>query len=137
MFDAMKKLPGMPSAFSDVRSMTSVQYNMGSDPQNWQGQPAQTATTLPNGQRKKYPTPNVPVPGHPDGKPPKGVIAWDPESGDRRLWVVGGGADARWEVFDMIEAEDARGIIVVKRGFRRYLTRQFPEEQLQPSAVMN
>ena len=66
------------------------------------------------------------MPGRPDGKPPKGILAWDPEGADRRLWVVGGGVDARWEVFELLDED--RGVRVVCKGFRRYLTRQFPEK---------
>lgn len=124
-FAAIAKLPGMPRAFSDVRSMTSIQYHLGSDPSNWQGQALYTATTLPNGQRGRIKNPNVPVPGLPDGRPPKGVLAWDPDGGDRRLWCVGGGADARWEVFELLEVDDGQKLRIVKAGWRAYLTRQF------------
>ncbi|GAB7356952.1 hypothetical protein MBLNU459_g7795t1 [Dothideomycetes sp. NU459] len=129
VLSALARVPGVPRAFSDVRSMTSISYHLGADPPNWQGQPAYTATTLPNGHVAKVKNPNVPIPGHPDGKPPKGVLAWDPHSGDRRLWIIGGGADARWEVFELIEEEIGHKMRIVKTGFRRYLTRQFPEEQ--------
>ncbi|THW48723.1 WD40 repeat-like protein [Aureobasidium pullulans] len=110
-----------------TRSSTSIEFTIGSDPPNWQGQPRYTSTTLPNGQTAKLKVDNVAVPGRPDGKPPKGVLAWDPEGGDRRLWVVGGGADAKWEVFEL--ADDVTGGVKVgSTGFRNYLTRQFPEK---------
>jgi len=132
-FAALAKFPGMPRAFSDVRSITSISYHTGADPPNWQGQPAYTTTTLPNGQKGRVKNPNVPVPGWPDGRPPKGVLAWDPEGGDRRIWCVGGGADARWERFELIElgqTEDGgTRLKIVNAGFRRYLTRQFPEKE--------
>lgn len=53
----------------------------------------------------------------PGGRPPKGKIAWiDEES----LVVVGGGADARWEIFVIGHTSDGkRGI--ERRGFRRIL----------------
>lgn len=123
---ALAKLPGMPKAFSDTRSSASTSYHLGADPSNWQGQSAFIATTLPNGQRAKVKNPNVPVPGFPDGRPPKGILCWDPESGDRKLWCVGGGADARWEAFDLLESNDGR-LKLAKRGYRSYLSRQFPE----------
>ncbi|KAF2155772.1 WD40 repeat-like protein [Myriangium duriaei CBS 260.36] len=123
---ALAKLPGMPKALSDVRSLTSAPYHLGSDPANWQGQPAFISTTLPNGQSCRVKNPNIPVPGLPDGKPPKGILCWDPESGDRKLWCVGGGADARWEVFDLLETNEGR-IKLAKGGYRSYLSRQFPE----------
>lgn len=125
---AIARFPGMPRAFSDARSVASIPYHLGNDPPNWQGQPAYVFTTNPDGQRQRIKNRNVPIPGHPDGKAPKGIIAWDPDAGDRRIWVVGGGADARWEVFDLIEEEGNRGVRLVKTGFRKYLTRQFPEE---------
>ncbi|KAL1310687.1 hypothetical protein AAFC00_000948 [Neodothiora populina] len=128
VFAAIGRLPGMPRAFSDARSMTSTPYHLGSDPQNWQGQPAYSVTTNPDGNKQKVANPNVPLPGRPDGKPPKGIIAWDPHADDRRLWVVGGGADARWEVFDLLEDQSNHTMKVVKVGFRKYLTRQFPEK---------
>lgn len=121
---ALARLPGIPRAFTDPRSMGEpVAYHLGADPPNWQGQATYTTTTLPSGNTKKMRNPNVSVPGRPDGKPPKGVVAWDPSGGDRRLWIVGGGADARWEVFEIGEEDK-----VVKKGFKRFLTRQYPEE---------
>ncbi|PSK42515.1 Autophagy-related protein 18 [Elsinoe australis] len=125
-FAALAKLPGMPRAFSDARSMTSASYTLGADPPNWQGQPLYVMTTLPNGQKGKIKNPNVPLPGAPDGRPVKGVLCWDPEGGERRIWCVGGGADARWEVFELVEGEGGR-LRLGKRGYRRYLGRQFPE----------
>lgn len=129
VLSALARVPGVPRAFSDVRSMTSISYHLGADPPNWQGQPAYTATTQPNGHIAKIKNLNVLIPGHPDGKPPKGILAWDPHSDDRRLWVIGGGADARWEVFELVEEETGHKMRIVRTGFRRYLTRQFPEEQ--------
>jgi hypothetical protein len=111
-----------------TRSATSIEFTIGADPWNWQGQARYTSTTLPNGQMAKLKVDNVAVPGRPDGKPPKGVLAWDPDGGDRRLWVVEGGADARWEVFELGD-DAATGIVKIGRtGFRNYLTRQFPEK---------
>ena len=127
---ALAKLPGMPRALSDVRSITSAPYHTGTDPPNWQRQAPYTSTTLPSGRPARVANANVPVPGLPDGRPPKGVLAWDPEGEDRRLWCVGGGADARWEVFELLETgEVGRRLKVVKVGWRAYLTRQFPEDE--------
>jgi hypothetical protein len=123
--------PSLTSIFSGMakgtRSSTSTEFTIGSDPPNWQGQPRYTSTTLPNGQTAKLKVDNVAVPGRPDGKPPKGVIAWDPEGGDRKLWVVEGGADARWEVFELADDLATGGVRVANTGYRNYLTRQFPE----------
>lgn len=124
---AIARFPGMPRAFSDARSMTSISYHKGNDPPNWQGQPRYLNTMLPNGQKGRIINPNVAIPGLPHGQPPKGVLAWDPNAGDRRLWCIGGGADARWESFVLHEGEDGR-LRVGKEGWRAFLTRQFPEE---------
>lgn len=124
--------PSLGSIFGGLakgtRSSTSAEFTIGSDPSNWQGQPRYTTTTLPNGQVAKLKVENVPVPGRPDGKPPKGILAWDPEGGDKKLWVVEGGADARWEVFELVDDAATGGVKVGRTGYRRYLTRQFPEK---------
>ncbi|KAF2224341.1 WD40-repeat-containing domain protein [Elsinoe ampelina] len=123
---ALAKLPGMPRALSDTRSLTSAPYALGSDPSNWQGQPAYITTTLPNGQKARVKTPVIPLPGMPDGRPMKGVLCWDPEAGERRLWCVGGGAQGRWEVFEL-RGEEGRERLG-RRGWRGYLGRQFEED---------
>ena len=109
-----------------ARSATSCSFTIGSDPPNWQGQPRYTSTTLPNGATTKVKVENVAVPGRPEGKPPKGVLAWDPDN-EGRIWVVGGGMDARWEVFELVE--EGKALRVRMTGFRRFLTRQFPEKE--------
>ncbi|KAF4548292.1 SVP1-like protein [Elsinoe fawcettii] len=123
---ALAKLPGMPRALSDQRSLASAPYSLGTDPVNWQGQQAYISTTLPNGQKGRVKNPNVPLPGSPDGRPVKGVLCWDPEGGERRIWCVGGGAEGRWEVFEL-GGEEGRERLV-RRGWRGYLGRQFPED---------
>lgn len=152
-FSALAKIPGMPRAFSDARSMTSAAYDMGADPENWQNQPKHVLTTDPGGKKTRVKNPNTPVPGRPDGRPVKGVVCWaadeEETSGrdggfDRRLHVVGGGCDAVWEAFGLVEVgalagEEGSGgaaggvarsrLRVVKVGFRRYLGRQFAEEE--------
>lgn len=100
---------------------------MGIDAPNWQGREPYVHITTPNGQKRRIKNPVLELPGRPDGKPPKGVLAWDPDAGDRRLWVIAGGTDANWEVFDLVEDEGAHKLRIVKTGFRKYLTRQFPE----------
>lgn len=140
---ALAKLPGMPRAFSDTRSMTSTRYHLGSaDPRApWQGQAAWTATTLPSGLRTSVRNANVPLPGAPDGRAPRGVLAWDLDQAagggamrDRRIWCLSGGADARWEEFELVpEAVDGAGraggrFALVRTGYRRFLTRQFAED---------
>lgn len=102
---ALAKLPGMPRAFSDARSMSSAAYYVGSDPPS--ARAGYSAST------------------------PKGILAWDPDADDRRIWCVGGGTDARWEVFELVQGADEQGrkLKLVKAGFRNYLSRQFPAEQ--------
>ena len=64
----------------------------------------------------------------------KGVLAFAPAGGkDGRqenegavVYVVGGGTDARWECFDLLPREGG-GWMLVRRGWRGYLGRQFVE----------
>lgn len=103
---------------------------MGDDPLHWQGGAAYAWTTTPDGTRKRVKNPVPPLPGDPSGRPPKGVVAFAPvkdgevEDQGARVWVLGGGSDARWEVFDLIAAQGT-GWALVKGGFRKFLTRQF------------
>jgi len=86
-------------------------------------------TTFPNGKIGKVRNPNTAIPGRPDGKPPKGIVMWDPDGADRKLWVVSGGADAIWEVFDLVQDEGAHSLHITRLGYRKYLTRQYAEEE--------
>jgi len=118
---ALSKLPGMPKAFADVRSSTSIPYYLGSESSNWQGQ---VDVIIDNDSENAN---SSTVSGLISTKPPKGVLCWDPEGGDRRFWCVGGGSDARWEMFEVLEGSEGR-LKVVNRGFRKYLSRQFPSD---------
>ena len=40
------------------------------------------------------------------------------------LYVLGGGCEARWEMFELLEREGG-GWVLVNQGFRRVLGRQF------------
>ncbi|EMC93863.1 hypothetical protein BAUCODRAFT_74997 [Baudoinia panamericana UAMH 10762] len=125
--------PFAPRILSDVRSIVSTPFYLGNDPPHWQGGPAYAWTMAPNGTRKKVHRPVEPIPGNPSGRPPKGVLAFAPkgtkgvsdtDDEGARLYIVGGGSEARWELFDLLPTEDGNWALIT-RGFRRYLTRQF------------
>ncbi|KAI5362129.1 Putative WD40/YVTN repeat-like-containing domain superfamily [Septoria linicola] len=135
---ALKSMPYMPRAVRDVRSVASAAFYTGDDTTHWQGGPAYSWTTTPNGTRKRVKNPVLPLPGDPSGRPPKGIIAFPPamaEASDDTgvsIVVVGGGSDARWQMFDLLpsapnEGGTSDGWILINRGFRKYLTRQFAD----------
>jgi len=105
---------------------------MGDDVPHWQGGVAVAWTTAPGGTRKRVKNPVPALPADPSGRPPKGVVAFAAQAegtGDDEgavVYVLGGGAgmEARWEMFELLPKEGG-GFVLVKRGFRRYLTRQF------------
>ena len=127
---ALKSSPLAPRIMKDVRSVASMAFYMGDDPPHWQGGAAYSWTTSPDGTRKRVRNAVPPLAAEPSGRPRKGVVAFAPtkagESEDDgcRVWVVGGGSDARWEVFDLVGVQGG-GWVLVKGGFRKYLTRQF------------
>ena len=134
---AFKASSFAPRIFKDARSTTSAPFYTGSDPPHWQGGPSHTWTTAPNGTRKRVKNPIQPLPNNPSGRPPKGAMTFklssdgiaDDDNG-ATIYVIGGGVDARWEAFDLLPATSRDGTlgmswILSKRGFRKYLTRQF------------
>lgn len=133
---ALKASPLTPRAFRDLRSVASAPFYTGEDPPHWQGGPSHSWTTAPNGTRKRIKNPILPLPNDPSGRPPKGIIAFAPPDKDSKddqravIYVIGGGSDARWEMFELLPAASADGSggwALVNRGFRRYLTRQFAD----------
>jgi len=129
---ALKASPFAPRMLKDIRSVASAAFYIGNAPPHWQGGPAYSWTVAPNGTRKRVRNPVMLLPSEPSGKPPKGIAAFAPrKEGQERddatgavLWVVGGGGDARWEMFELLPVDNG-GWALVNRGFRRYLTRQF------------
>ncbi|KAH9826483.1 SVP1-like protein 2 [Teratosphaeria destructans] len=144
--------PWAPKVFKDIKSVAKATFSMGEDPPHWQGGAGFYWTTGPDGRKRKVNNPVLPLPGDPSGKPPKGVVAFQPKAselarGDSQagnvgqepraaveddegatLYVVGGGSDARWEQFDLLPATDGLGGYgLVYRGFRKYLTKQFAD----------
>ncbi|KAK0302314.1 Phosphatidylinositol 3,5-bisphosphate-binding protein [Friedmanniomyces endolithicus] len=121
-----------PRILRDVRSVASIPFHLGDERLHWQGGAAFSWTTTPGGGRKRVRNAVLGLPGEASGRPPKGVLGFAPrevgESDEEgaRVYVLGGGGDARWEVFEVLPAEGG-GWGVVNRGFRRYLTRQFVE----------
>lgn len=128
-YAAFKASPLAPRIMNDVRSIASAPFATGDESPHWQGGAAHSWTMTPEGTRKRVTNPVLPLSGTPSGRPRKGVLAFAPAEGDEaegcRLWVVGGGSDARWEVFDLVPVQGGGGWMFVKGGFRRYLTRQF------------
>ncbi|KAM3416671.1 SVP1-like protein 2 [Cercospora zeina] len=140
---ALKASPFMPRAVRDVRSVASAPFYTGTDPPHWQGGPAYSWTMAPNGTKKRVKNPVLPLPNDPSGRPPKGLLVFQPASKESNeddgvsIYVVGGGSDARWEKFDLFpvapsEANPGGGWGLVNRGFRNYLSRQFVEGLFRP-----
>jgi hypothetical protein len=88
---------------------------------------------LPSGGRKRVRNEVLPRPGEPSGRAVKGVVAFLPDDHDQseedvRLIVLGGGWEGRWEEFGLrrgVVGAVTDGWILERRGFRRFLTRQF------------
>lgn len=145
---AFKASPWAPKVFKDVRSVASAAFYMGDDLPHWQGGTATSYTTDPDGKKRKVKNDVLPLPNDPTGRPPKGVIAF--KSRPKRdspknekivpatskmdgsddtgavIYVIGGGSDARWEMFELRPVTDGLGGYgLVHKGFRKYLTRQF------------
>ena len=137
---AFRQSPFAPRIMKDVRSVASLSFYIGNDPPHWQGGVAYSWTMAPGGTRKRVRNPVPALPSEPSGRPPKGVVAFAPavkasrtggEAGTApndddgaKLYVLGGGSDARWELFELLPAEGG-GWVLINRGFRRYLERQF------------
>ncbi|TKA80908.1 hypothetical protein B0A55_01676 [Friedmanniomyces simplex] len=121
-----------PRVLRDVRSIASIPFHMGDETLHWQGGAAYSWTTAPRGGRKRVKNAVLGLPDDASGRPPKGILGFAPrEAGGTddegaRIYVLGGGSDARWEVFEILPAEGG-GWGLMNRGFRRFLTRQFVE----------
>ena len=136
---AFKSSPFAPKVLTDVRSIASAPFDLGDEARHWQGGSgaAYSWTTTPAGGRKRVPNLVPSLPNEPTGRPPKGVLAFAPagkggggvDDEGAVLYVIGGGGDAKWEMFDLlpaaVEKSGGSGWVLVKRGFRRYLSRQF------------
>ena len=131
-----------PRVLKDVRSVASAPFYTGSDHSHWQGGPRHSWTVSPTGHRKRVKNPVPSLPNDPSGRPPKGIVAFAPkQTGKGRshgiskiqnddegavIYVVGGGSDARWEMFELLPAETG-GWTLINRGYRKYLTKQFTD----------
>ena len=131
---ALKAAPFMPQAVRDVRSVASAPFYTGNEKPHWQGRAPHTETTTPGGSKMKVKMEVLPLPNDPSGKPPKGIITFAPTSKDATddsgavIYVIGGGSDARWEKFELVQSSSGDGTWrLINRGFRRYLTRQFTD----------
>ncbi|SMR49268.1 unnamed protein product [Zymoseptoria tritici ST99CH_1E4] len=139
---AFKNAPFASRLLSDSRSAASHSFHLGSDPAHWQtGRPEYSWTVLPSGGRKRVRNEVQPRPGEPSGRAVKGVLTFMPAGwngdgvGDAseesvKMVVIGGGVEGRWEEFQLRRGETGGGLhgwILERRGFRRFLTRQFVE----------
>jgi hypothetical protein len=140
--NAFKQSSWAPKVLKDVRSIAHAAFFLGADEEGpyWQGGKGYTWTTDPNGTRRRVRNPIPPLPAEPSGKAPKGVVAFaskddkvdgrDDDDG-AVLYVIGGGlgSEARWECFDLVLTDlvltDLGGWVLVRRGFRRILGKQF------------
>lgn len=137
---AFKSSSFAPRVLKDVRSVASAPYYVGNDPPHWQGGPSHSWTVTPDGHRKRVKNAILPLPNDPTGRPPKGILAFAPKptpggkphgmSGITTddegavIYVIGGGSDPRWEMFELLPS-DIGGWTLVNRGHRKYMTRQF------------
>lgn len=87
----------------------------------------------PNGKGKKVANAVLGLPNDPSGRAVKGICTFAPvgvEDGEEEesavVFVIGGGRDSRWEMFEVGRAQGGEWKVEL-RGFRRFLTRQFVE----------
>lgn len=83
----------MPKPFSDIYSFASAKFEMGDE--------LLTAPTSMDA----------------NSRPPKGILGW---TSDGTVIVIGGGRDARWEKFAIVEGQDGKRLIG-REGWKRYL----------------
>jgi WD repeat-containing protein 45 len=129
---AFKNSSWAPKVLKDVRSVASSPFHLGDEGPYWQGGASHAWTTAPGGTRKRVRNAVPPLPADPSGRPAKGVVAFAPSRADdgkadedgAAVYVIGGGSDGRWEAFDLLPKEGG-GWVLIRRGWRRYLTRQF------------
>nr|POF22113.1 svp1-like protein 2 [Quercus suber] len=144
---AMKASPLAPRIWKDVRGIASAPFHLGNDPPHWQGVvtgkgKGYVKTTTPSGKSTTVKMPVLPLPNDPFGRPPKGIISFTPpikvdpkestvrsaqeiDNDGATLFVIGGGIDPHWEMFDLLPRTDG-GWLLQRRGFRRFMERQFP-----------
>ena len=132
---AFKQSSWAPKVLKDVRSVASAPFYMGNEGPYWQGGVAYSWTTAPGGGRKRVRNAVPSLPGEPNGRAVKGVVAFAAGNEGREegegavVYVVGGGVEGRWECFDLVPSLRGEGggggWVLVRRGWRRFLERQF------------
>lgn len=93
----LSQVPGLPRAFSDTYSFTSIPFSTGDETMGGWEEPSSLA---PLGTTK----------------PQKGLIGWYEEES---LVVIGAGVDARWEKYQMGRDDNDKRFIG-RVGFKRY-----------------
>lgn len=93
----LSQVPGLPRAFSDTYSFTSIPFSTGDETMGGWAEPSSYA---PLGTTK----------------PQKGLVGWYEEES---LVVVGAGVDARWEKYQMGRDDNDKRFIG-RVGFKRY-----------------
>jgi hypothetical protein len=119
--------------FKDVYSVCHAPFHLGVEKSHWQGGHAYTHIMAPNGKGKKVANAVLGLPNDPSGRAVKGICTFAPvgvEDGEEEesavVFVIGGGRDSRWEMFEVGRAQGGEWKVEL-RGFRRFLTRQFVE----------
>lgn len=97
----LASVPGLPRVFSDTYSFTSIPFSTDEEPVGGFAALSEWATLGTT-------------------KPQKGVIGWLEED---CLVVVGAGADARWEKFQMAQ-DDSGKRFIGRIGWKHYYTEQ-------------
>lgn len=112
----LANVPGAPRIFRDTYSAASCPFELGDEPRVWQAGPLGTSraasSVLPYPEGAEA---NVPVPGWPSGRPPKGIIGWLNNS---QVYVIGAGQDALWQSFKVQRTVDNK-VGVSRSGWKR------------------
>ncbi|KAF1988864.1 SVP1-like protein 2 [Aulographum hederae CBS 113979] len=108
----LAELPLMPRIFTDQYSTASAPFDPGEEREYWQrgdlhAKPGQGTT--------------APIPGLPDGRPPKGVIGW---LTDHETFVVNAGRVSYWEHFLVSQNQDGTTTLT-NAGYKNYMTQDF------------
>nr|POF06976.1 svp1-like protein 2 [Quercus suber] len=130
---AMRSSPLAPRIWKDIRGVASASFHIGHEPPHWQGAVAgkgkgYVRTTTPSGKSATVKMPVLPLPNDPSGRPPKGIISFVPlakadpkvptitsaeelDNDGASLFIIGGGSDPQWEMFDLLPRSDGGWVL--------------------------